>query len=1095
MPLAEAERAIAVRAEQLGDGDLVGRQALPLERRHVLLAIGVVHWRPERVAIHVRDQPHERLRRRRELEAEAGGVAPGHDRGARRRAGGVARVAARELDAVSGERIDVGCRDGALRDAPAAEREIVVAEVVGDDDDDVRRPAGGGLGGIRRSRGPLDRPIRSHRVAPAREGAGHVEQDEIERGPRPDREHHEDARDAEEPPTHRTTPRSPCPRARRRRRHGRSAQVAHGPRAATRDTSLDTGTASAPTAGRRPDTRPARRRARARRHSPGGTARRRARPRPGAAAGGSPLPRAKPILVGRLEPRQVLDEVDPGDDARRRRQGERAWRGIEPGELRQLTVEGEVARAGAPAHHEAGTGETRIEQCEQAPVAILDHRGGGGVRADDAEAADLPLGELLACLGRDLVLPVDQHPARQERRGVLHVGGVGPAIVEHRLGEPFVGVVLDERVEEREHRVGRNHRAPGVRLLQPAGERARIDLGDVGTGDHELRQQLDAGARQRAMLGRIEHHPRVRNPPIAQHRAKLPAVRRAGHPDDSQPAVRRHGRAVEAVSAGGTRRACRSARRAIGDHAESALAELAQGRVALVVARAARPIPRLGQEPLAAHAVPEERVERDLDRAPPARPSLDHRTEAGQHVVLDAMAAVERGGEGGAANEPPTGRAGVGGGERLRVDRPLVAQHVADAGVDLGVEPAGQTAREGQHGERAVGIARHAQDEELAVGAGTLEVGAREGDARDAPSLVVRQDGEGIVAERALELGRSEHARAEHGRRVREPFDGRSHDDLPPDLEHLSVGRRMPDGQTMSSRLVRHRAQEDVGDGGHSAAAADGGAHVHLVVVQEAQVEAAVRGEAHAIARAAVGLGDRTDEADHAACTGGPIVARLVRRIVRLEGLEHAEHVLDPAAELRRRHEPIARRPRGVAAAERHGLDEADVPRPIERQRGERDDVVLVEGADDHGVQLDRREAGRVGRLEARPDVGQRPPAHDPREPLGIEAVEVHVQPAEPRAAERLRQLRQQDAVGREGEIAEAGQRREPADDVEQVGAQRRLPAGEADLPEPDRDRRGRHQLDLVGGEQRLGRQEASPEVGMQYTHRRLQWSVSEMRR
>ena len=47
---------------------------------------------------------------------------------------------------------------------------------------------------------------------------------------------------------------------------------------------------------------------------------------------------------------------------------------------------------------------------------------------------------------------------------------------------------------------------------------------------------------------------------------------------------------------------------------------------------------------------------------------------------------------------------------------------------------------------------------------------------------------------------------------------------------------------------------------------------------------------------------------------------------------------------------------------------------------------------DDHGVQLDRREAGRLGGLDARPDLGERAPAHDAREPLGIEAVEVDVQ-------------------------------------------------------------------------------------------------------
>ncbi len=76
----------------------------------------------------------------RELEAEARRVAPGQDRGARRRAGGVARVAGGELHAVARDRVDVRRGHGAVGDAAAGEGEIVVAEVVGDDDDDVRRP-------------------------------------------------------------------------------------------------------------------------------------------------------------------------------------------------------------------------------------------------------------------------------------------------------------------------------------------------------------------------------------------------------------------------------------------------------------------------------------------------------------------------------------------------------------------------------------------------------------------------------------------------------------------------------------------------------------------------------------------------------------------------------------------------------------------------------------------------------------------------------------------------------------------------------------------------------------------------------------------
>ncbi len=67
-------------------------------------------------------------------------VAAGDERGARRRADGGIRVGLRELDARSGEAIDVW--GGEI--AAAVAGKIGVAEIVGHDEDDVRLRAGGG---------------------------------------------------------------------------------------------------------------------------------------------------------------------------------------------------------------------------------------------------------------------------------------------------------------------------------------------------------------------------------------------------------------------------------------------------------------------------------------------------------------------------------------------------------------------------------------------------------------------------------------------------------------------------------------------------------------------------------------------------------------------------------------------------------------------------------------------------------------------------------------------------------------------------------------------------------------------------------------
>ena len=62
-------------------------------------------------------------------------------------------------------------------------------------------------------------------------------------------------------------------------------------------------------------------------------------------------------------------------------------------------------------------------------------------------------------------------------------------------------------------------------------------------------------------------------------------------------------------------------------------------------------------------------------------------------------------------------------------------------------------------------VARHAQDEELAVGAGAGEIGGREGNLRHDLALLRAEDGERVEAERGRDLGRSEDRTGEGGAR------------------------------------------------------------------------------------------------------------------------------------------------------------------------------------------------------------------------------------------------------------------------------------------------------------------------------------------
>src|SRR6185295_5623663 len=160
------------------------------------------------------------------------------------------------------------------------------------------------------------------------------------------------------------------------------------------------------------------------------------------------------------------------------------------------------------------------------------------------------------------------------------------------------------------------------------------------------------------------------------------------------------------------------------------------------------------------------------------------------------------------------------------------------------------------------------------------------------------------------------------------------------------------------------------------------------------------------------------------------------------------------------------------AGPERHGLDEAHVPGAIEGQRRERDDVLLVEAGRDHGVELDRAQARRLGRLDARPDLGERAPAHDARDARRVEAVDMHVDAAEAGGDQPFGEPGEAYAVGRHREVRETVDAREALHDLHQVRTERRLATGQADLPEAQRDRHTRDGLDLSRTEELARRQE-----------------------
>ncbi len=173
MPLAEKHRVIAPGLQKLRHRDFAGRHRLLGERRHLTHKLGMKDGLVGALVVS-RNQLHERDRSRRELEAEARRVAPGHDRCARRRAGRIAGIAVGESHALVRDRIDIRRGHRATGDAATVKRDIVVAEVVGKNEHDVGWALAGRSRGGRRTLLPLHRLIGLNRIADALEDAGSV---------------------------------------------------------------------------------------------------------------------------------------------------------------------------------------------------------------------------------------------------------------------------------------------------------------------------------------------------------------------------------------------------------------------------------------------------------------------------------------------------------------------------------------------------------------------------------------------------------------------------------------------------------------------------------------------------------------------------------------------------------------------------------------------------------------------------------------------------------------------------------------------------------------------------------------------------------
>ena len=195
----------------------------------------------------------------------------------------------------------------------------------------------------------------------------------------------------------------------------------------------------------------------------------------------------------------------------------------------------------------------------------------------------------------------------------------------------------------------------------------------------------------------------------------------------------------------------------------------------------------------------------------------------------------------------------------------------------------------------------------------------------------------------------------------------------PPIADIVRGGWMKPGSLTRCLSSLRQTASRTICSRSSSLAPARSGvAQVGLVEGEQARAQAAVGGDADAVAVAAERLGDGVDEADPA--RGRRRSGRRARSRAGSRGSGSSGWTAcDQRADLRAGQHLVGR-PRAVGV-ERHELDEAHLVGVLARELGERQHLLLGEAAHRDRVDLDRvrlGEARRAPRARAAPAAARR---------------------------------------------------------------------------------------------------------------------------
>ncbi len=188
---------------------------------------------------------------------------------------------------------------------------------------------------------------------------------------------------------------------------------------------------------------------------------------------------------------------------------------------------------------------------------------------------------------------------------------------------------------------------------------------------------------------------------------------------------------------------------------------------------------------------------------------------------------------------------------------------------------------------------------------------------------------------------------------------------------------------------------------------------------------------------------------------------------------QRPQRLLDALADLGCRHNAVA--VPVACLAQRHDLDETDMPVRLQRQAGQIDHLIVVQAADDDRVDLDRPQARRQRGAPPGQHVLQLPVAGQGAKALRAQRVQADVDPG---AGQRFGKTGQQHAVAGHREIVQPGDGHQLRHQVDDPPPDQRFPAGQADVDQAHLDRHAHDAHDLFIAQDALVRDLGHAVVG-----------------